>query len=174
MVSAQAPQPPFTSIAKGDMSGQQTAKQVTVRTPAEWKALWKDHAPTEKMPNVDFSKNMVVGIFLGSKPSAGNEVEIVGVRTQDKDLIVEYVQKQPGRGTMAAQILTEPYHLVSVPTHAGHGPIHPRARDEKTVSRERRAESMVALCSQLSALSRISTYSVPASALWFASTSTPA
>ncbi len=119
MVSAQAPQPPFTSIAKGDMSGQQTAKQVTVRTPAEWKALWKDHAPTEKMPNVDFAKNMVVGIFLGSKPSAGHEVEIVGVRTQDKDLIVEYVQKQPGRGTMAAQILTEPYHLVSVPTHAG-------------------------------------------------------
>ncbi len=119
VVSAQAPQPPLTSIAKGDMSGQQTAKQVTVRTPAEWKALWKDHAPTEKMPNVDFSKNMVVGIFLGSKPSAGNEVEIVGVRTQDKDLIVEYVQRQPGRGTMAAQILTEPYHLVSVPTHPG-------------------------------------------------------
>jgi len=119
MISAQAPQPSFTSVAKGDVSGQQTAKQVTVRTAAEWKALWKDHAPTEKMPNIDFAKNMVVGIFLGSKPSAGHEVEIVGVRTQDKDLIVEYVQKQPGRGTMAAQILTEPYHLVTVPAHAG-------------------------------------------------------
>jgi len=112
-------QPAFTSVAKGDMSGQQIAKQVTVRTPAEWKALWKDHSPTEKMPVVDFSRNMVVGIFLGSKPSAGHDVEIVGVRTQDKDLIVEYVQKQPGRGTLAAQILTEPYHLVSVATHPG-------------------------------------------------------
>src|SRR5688572_26162398 len=119
MASAQAPPPSFTSIAKGDVSGQQTAKQVTVRTPAEWKALWKDHAPTEKMPSVDFARNMVVGIFLGSKPSAGHEVEIVGVRMQEKDLIVEYVQKQPGRGTMAAQILTEPYHLVAVPAHAG-------------------------------------------------------
>ncbi len=119
MASAQAPPPSFTSVAKGDVSGQQTAKQVTVRTAAEWKALWKDHAPTEKMPNVDFAKNMVVGIFLGSKPSAGHEVEIVGVRMQEKDLIVEYVQKQPGRGTMAAQILTEPYHLVAIPAHAG-------------------------------------------------------
>ena len=116
IASAQTPPPPFTTVAKGDMSGQQTAKQVTVRTAAEWKALWKDHAPTEKMPSVDFAKNMVVGIFLGSKPSAGHEVEIVGVRTQEKDLIVEYVQKQPGRGTMAAQILTEPYHLVAVPS----------------------------------------------------------
>jgi len=116
-MSAQAPS--FTSVAKGDVSGQQTAKQVTVRTAAEWKALWKDHAPTEKMPTVDFAKDMVVGIFLGTKPSAGHEVEIVGVRTEEKDLIVEYVQKQPAKGTMAAQILTEPFHLVTVPKHAG-------------------------------------------------------
>ena len=68
------------------------------------------------MPVIDFTKSMVVGIFLGSKPSAGYEVEIVGVRAQEKDLVVEYVQKQPGRGTLAAQILTEPYHLVSVPS----------------------------------------------------------
>ena len=117
LMSAQTPS--FTSVAKGDMSEQQTMKQVTVRTAAEWSALWKDHAPTVKMPNVDFDKNMVVGIFLGSKASAGHDVEIVGVRTQEKDLIVEYVQKQPGRGTMAAQILTEPYHLVAVAKHPG-------------------------------------------------------
>ena len=119
-VAAAAAQADVHHVAKGDMSGQQIAKQVTVRTAAEWKALWKDHAPTEKMPAVDFATHMVVGIFLGTKPSAGHEVEIVGVRTQDKDLIVEYVQKQPGRGTMAAQILTEPYHLVSVATTRGH------------------------------------------------------
>ena len=109
----------FTTVARGDASEQQTARQVTIRTAAEWTALWKEHAPTEKMPAVDFNKDMVVGIFLGTKPSAGHEVEIVGVRTEEKDLIVEYVQKQPGRGTLAAQILTEPYHLVSVPKHAG-------------------------------------------------------
>jgi hypothetical protein len=120
MVASMSAQPlSFTNLAKGDMSGQQMSKQVTVRTAAEWQALWKDHAPTEKMPNVDFAKDMVVGIFLGSKPSAGHSVEIVAVRTDEKEFVVEYVQKQPGRGTMAAQILTEPYHLVTVPKHAG-------------------------------------------------------
>ena len=112
-------QPAFTTVAKGDASGQQLGKQVTVRTAAEWKALWKEHAPTEKMPAVDFSRDMVVGIFLGTKPSTGHEVEIVAVRMQEKDLIVEYVEKQPARGTMAAQILTEPFHLVTVAKHAG-------------------------------------------------------
>jgi PrcB C-terminal len=117
--AAQTPTPSFTVVARGNSSNQQDARQVTVRTAAEWAALWKEHAPTAKMPIVDFSKQMVVGIFLGTKPSDGHHVEIVGVRTQDKDLIVEYVQRQPGRGTMAAQILTEPYHLVAVAKHAG-------------------------------------------------------
>ncbi len=111
--------PAFSTVAKGDMSDQQTARQVTVRTAAEWKMFWKEHAPTAKMPAVDFGKDMVVGIFLGSKPSAGHDVEIIGVRMEEKDLVVEYVQKQPGRGTLAAQVLTEPYHLVTVPKLAG-------------------------------------------------------
>ena len=118
-VTMVAQTPSFTNIAKGDASGQQLAKQVTVRTAAEWKALWKDHAPEQKMPTVDFTKDMVVGIFLGTKPSAGHDVEIVGVRPEGKDLVVEYVQKQPPPGTMTAQILTEPFHLVAVPKHAG-------------------------------------------------------
>jgi hypothetical protein len=118
-IAAMAQTLTFTTVAKGDASEQQTGRQVTIRTAAEWKTLWKEHAPTEKMPAVDFNKDMVVGIFLGTKPSAGHEVEIVGVRAEEKDLIVEYVQKQPGRGTLAAQILTEPYHLVSLPKHAG-------------------------------------------------------
>ena len=116
--AAQTP-PAFTEVAKGNASNQQDARQVTVRTSAEWTALWKEHAPTAKMPIVDFAKHMVVGIFLGTKPNAGHEVEIVGVRTQGSDLVVEYVQRQPGRGTMAAQILTEPYHLVAVAKHPG-------------------------------------------------------
>jgi hypothetical protein len=106
-------------IAKGDMSGVQTMRQVTVRTTAEWQKLWKEHSPDEKMPAVDFNSHMVVGIFLGSKPSAGYQVEILSVRPEGNELVVEYAQKQPGRGMMSAQMLTEPYDLVAVPKHAG-------------------------------------------------------
>jgi hypothetical protein len=109
----------FTNIAKGMSSGQQVAAEVVIRTPAEWAALWKLHAPLATAPQVDFATNMVVGVFLGTKPSAGFDVEIVGVKSQAGDLIVEYVQTQPGRGTITAQMLTEPYHLVAVPKHAG-------------------------------------------------------
>ena len=117
LLSAQAAS--FTSIAKGNSSGVETMRQVTIRTAAEWQKLWNEHSPEEKMPAVDFASNMVVGVFLGSKPSAGYAVEILNVRPEGKDLVVEYAQTQPPRGMMSAQILTEPFHLVAVKKHPG-------------------------------------------------------
>jgi hypothetical protein len=109
----------FTSIARGDASDQETARQAVARTPAEWQALWNDHAPAGKLPAVDFASTMVVGVFLGTQPSAGYEVEIVGVRTDGDALVVEYAQAAPKPDVMAAQVLTQPFHLVAVPKHAG-------------------------------------------------------
>lgn len=109
----------FTTVAKGDASNQLTGRQVAIRTMAEWQALWKNHAPAEKPPAVDFNSRMVVGVFLGSKPSAGYQVEIVAVRTDGETLLVDYVEGQPARGILTAQILTEPFHLVAVPRHTG-------------------------------------------------------
>ncbi len=119
LAAAIGAQDAFVTIARGDASGRQLAAEIVVRTAAEWKTLWKEHAPTEKLPSIDFSKQMVVGVFLGSKPSTGYRVDIVDVRPQGKDLIVEVARREPGRGTMAAQILTEPFHLVSVSRHDG-------------------------------------------------------
>jgi hypothetical protein len=110
---------PFTSIARGQVSAQESPRQVVARTPAEWQVEWNNHSPAEKLPVVDFARNMVVGVFLGTQPSAGYNVEIVGVKTDGDALVVEYVRRQPGRGQMAAQILTQPFHLVSVPRHEG-------------------------------------------------------
>jgi hypothetical protein len=119
MAAGLAQAAPFTTIARGDGSGQLTARQVVVRTPAEWQTLWKFHGRTEKLPEIDFNTRTVVGVFLGTKPSTGHQVEIVGVRTEGDTLIVEYRQQQPARGIISAQILTAPFHLISVPRHAG-------------------------------------------------------
>jgi hypothetical protein len=110
---------PMTTIARGSASGQETARQVVVRTTAEWQDVWRNHAPGQKPPVVDFSSSMVVGVFLGTQPSAGIDVEIVAVRPEGEGLVVEYTRHAPSRGMMAAQILTEPFHLVSVPKRDG-------------------------------------------------------
>ena len=71
------------------------------------------------MPDVDFSSNMVVGIFLGTRPTGGYGAEIVSAQPDGGTLIVKYKETRPGRGSMTAQVLTSPFHLVAVPKFDG-------------------------------------------------------
>ena len=70
-------------------------------------------------PSVDFAKNMVLAVFLGSRSSAGYGVEITEVRSDGDGLVVRWAERRPGRDQMSAQVMTAPSQLVSVPRHAG-------------------------------------------------------
>ena len=59
---------------------------------------------------------MVVGVFLGGRPTAGYGVEIVGVREEHGALVVEYGETRPPAARITAQVLTAPYHLVRFPS----------------------------------------------------------
>jgi hypothetical protein len=101
------------------MSGIDRTEQVVVRSDAEWRTLWQRHAPGRNVPAVDFSKSMVVAVFLGSRPSGGYQVQITGVRSEGNTMIVQWTESQPGRDQVAAQVMTAPAHIVTVPRHAG-------------------------------------------------------
>jgi hypothetical protein len=101
------------------MSGIDRAEQVVARTDAEWQALWRRHAPGRPAPAVDFSKHMVIGVFLGSRSSGGYQVQITNVRSEGDTMIVQWSESRPGPGQVAAQVMTAPSHLVTVPRHSG-------------------------------------------------------
>ena len=106
-------------VDKGEQSNVDSARQVVVRSEADWTKLWQQHSPDRQRPTVDFSKEMVVGVFMGSRPSAGYNISIVSTFVKDGNVLVRYQESTPRPGTMTAQILTFPYHLVAVPKAAG-------------------------------------------------------
>jgi hypothetical protein len=122
---AQAGAPPgpvavtMRTIDKGVESGIDSARQATARTPAEWAALWKAHAAGRPLPAVDFSREMVIAVFMGSRPTAGYAVEIVGAELRGGTLTIAYRETTPPTGAMTAQVLVAPYHLAAVPRHQG-------------------------------------------------------
>jgi hypothetical protein len=97
------------------MSGIDAAQQTVVRSAGEWNALWQKHAPGRPVPAVDFAKNMVLAVFLGSRPSAGYGVQITEVVAEGKSVVVRWEEQRPPAGTSAAAVMTAPAHLVSVP-----------------------------------------------------------
>jgi len=91
------------------------AREAVVRTAAEWDALWRAHLPTRQPAAVDFSKDMVVGVFLGSRPTPGYGVTIVSAVEEGNVLRVRYRETSPPADAIAAQVITFPYQIVAIP-----------------------------------------------------------
>ena len=110
---------PLRVLDKGDQSNVGDAKQVAARTTAEWNTLWRQHSPDRDQPRVDFGRDMVLGIFLGSRTTAGFSVEIVSALVEQGILVVRFRETRPQSDRIVAQVITSPYHLVAVPRHSG-------------------------------------------------------
>jgi len=110
---------PLRMLDKGDQSNMDEARQVVARTAAEWNMLWRQHAPDRPQPKVDLSHEMVAGVFIGSRPTAGFAVEIIGTRDEGSSLVVQYRETRPARGLVTAQVITSAYHIVALPSRPG-------------------------------------------------------
>jgi len=105
---------PLRQLDKGDQSNVDDARQTVARTPEEYNTLWRLHSPDRPQPKVDFAKEIVVGVFMGSRPTAGFAIEILGTREETGTLVVQYRETRPARGMITAQVITSAYHIVAI------------------------------------------------------------
>ena len=110
---------PLTTVAQGALSSVDEPLQVVVRTQREWDSLWKRHGSGQPAPAVDFGKKMVVCVFLGSRPTAGYKVDIVGIVAEGEAIVVRYTERKPPPDRVVAQVVTAPFHLVSCDRQEG-------------------------------------------------------
>jgi len=111
--------PMLRTIDKGAASNVEDAKTAVVRDAAAWKKLWQGHSPDRDLPAVDFSKEMVVAVFLGSRATSGYDVAIQGTHEEGGALVVDYRETSPPRDAMTAQVITSPFHIAAVPARSG-------------------------------------------------------
>lgn len=110
---------PFWNIQKGYYSGITQPLQIVIRDQDQWVALWRSHssirAGPSPAPSVDFSVEMVVGVFLGQKSTGGYEVEITRAEEAGTQLRLYYRESSPSPDAIVTQALSQPYHLVRIP-----------------------------------------------------------
>jgi hypothetical protein len=110
---------PLRVLEKGARSNVDRARQAVARTAAEWTALWQQHSPDRPPPAVDLARDMIVGVFLGSRPSAGFTIEIVSARDEQGAVVVRYRETSPPPGAVAAQVITSAYCIAALPRRDG-------------------------------------------------------
>ena len=106
-------------IAQDEMSNVDEPRQVVARTPAEWESLWRLNGNNKPVPKVDFSKESVVAIFLGSRPTPGYLPHFVRAGVKDKVLTLQWIERRPDAGVVLAQVLTSPALFAAIPKFDG-------------------------------------------------------
>jgi hypothetical protein len=66
-------------------------------------------------PAVDFSRDVVVAVSAGQRPTGGHEIAIERVINNGGELTVEVVETTPGPNCMTTASLTQPVDVVVVP-----------------------------------------------------------
>lgn len=113
----------FVVIESGNLSGISTRKVEVARSEKEWKELWSKHAsrimPPPPAPKVDFSRDMVIGAFAGTKSSGGYAVKIDALHAGSDEIGVDITMVTPPRGMPTASMMTTPFQMVRCPNRPG-------------------------------------------------------
>jgi len=67
---------------------------------------------------VNFDKDMVLAIFLGSRPTPNHSVTVERVREEATRITVEATERRPRSNCILPSISTTPFTVVLVPTRA--------------------------------------------------------
>ena len=83
----------------------------------EFKAFWL-RSGMEPVPEVNFQKERVIGIFIGNKPNAGYALRINKVTTKGDKILIEYHNILPEPNMDYPAMIVYPYELFIVESTA--------------------------------------------------------
>lgn len=114
----------WRTLSRGLTSGISEPAQQVIRDEGTYLRLWAQHAadiPRVGLPPaVDFQREMVVVVALGSRPTGGYLVEVVDAELRRRQLRLLVGETQPQPGTFQIQQTTQPYQIIALPAVAAH------------------------------------------------------
>lgn len=110
---------PVRVLDRGAASLIEEARTAVVQSTDRLAALWREHTGNQPVPAVDFARETVVGIFVGTRNTGGYSVEIVQVERGQDAVTVRYRERTPPAGSVTAQVLTFPFVIAAIPRADG-------------------------------------------------------
>jgi len=124
----------FETMEGGTNSCIKDAVNVVARTKEEWTSLYNKHIACKdidsdtnsdstassaglavfSIPSLDFDKQMVVGVFLGNRPSSGYNVKVTQIIDQKDSIEVYATETTPDTDKMSLTVMTAPYHIIKL------------------------------------------------------------
>jgi hypothetical protein len=104
-----------TALDATSNSGVRDMRNVVVKDKDTWAKLWVEHAGKSRpLPDVDFGKQMVIGVFLGNRANGCYATRIDTISTDGKKIAVRHTDSVPGPGVLCTLNIPSPAELVAV------------------------------------------------------------
>lgn len=103
-----------SATARGDLVGPGPSGVHVLRTAEQWRNFQRDHR-LDWPVNIDFNRDMVIAVLLGTRNSGGYSAKISDVRATDWLIEVTYSEIPPQANQAVSAALTNPYVLSVIP-----------------------------------------------------------
>ena len=104
-------------IGQWTRTGIGEARRLVIRNANAWADFWSELGVGDR-PDVDFTKNVVVAVAAGQRPTGGYEIAVERASLTNGELTVEVVETTPGPNCMTSTSLTQPVDVVVIPAVA--------------------------------------------------------
>ncbi len=79
-----------------------------------WNRAYGSRLSIPPVPTIDFARETVIAVFLGTRPTSGYGVEIQDLRLEDGDLFIDMREVKPPPDSLTAQVITSPWVMLRV------------------------------------------------------------
>jgi hypothetical protein len=109
----------FTLIANGSNSGYVKKERIIIKNRADFQKMWENlyinFSEKPQLPDVNFSNQMILGVFFGEYTSGGGSIAVKSVDMYDDAVIVNIEEVTPGPNCVTTDVMTQPYQIVRIP-----------------------------------------------------------
>lgn len=108
---------PFETLLNGTNSSARTFRVEVLESQSDYRAHLRDYVRNAEVRpvRVDWGREAVVAIHLGTRSSLGYGIQVNGVEPSVTGLRILWTEIRPAPGSMAGQALVSPFVLVRVP-----------------------------------------------------------
>ena len=89
-----------------------------------WSRIMRGIAPTPEAPSIDFSRQMLLLVALGSQPNPGYRVNIDSVKATGSTVEAYTTRIEPGSNCVSPAVIGEPVHVVRLRRVSGALVVH--------------------------------------------------
>jgi hypothetical protein len=100
-------------IGQWTHTGIREARRTVIQDANAWAAFWSELGVGDR-PAVDFSRDVVIAVAAGERPSGGHEIAVTKVTQRDGELRAEVTETAPGPNCLSTSALSQPVDVVVV------------------------------------------------------------